>query len=472
MRELCSLAVLALLSGCTLAPRYVRPEAPVDASYPELPAGYDAEADGPSVTETDWEGFYPDPRLQELIRRGLAENRDVRRVALDIEAARSLLRIQRSELLPGLQATAGGTWSQTSAAASPVGQGFRIEQYQVGLAIPSFELDLFGRIRSLTRGQLARYLASEEAWRSARIALVGQIATTYLLERASDEQLTLARRALETREQALELARQRFEAGISSEIDLRQAQTLVESARVSVATLTRQREQAQNALRRLVGTSIEGLPAARPLDEQGIVTDIPAGVPSDLLVQRPDIRAAEQRLRAANADIGAARAAFFPRISLTASAGSASRDLSGLFESGTAVWSFVPQLVQPIFQWGRNRANLRLSEVRKEQAVVDYELAIQTAFREVADALVARATYREQLDAQARLVEAQRTRLELAEQRYANGVASFLEVLDAQRELFSAEQGLVQARQAWLTNAVDLYRALGGGFQVQEETTR
>lgn len=471
MREVRALVLLAALSGCTLAPKHVRPESPVDDRYPELPAGTTEEADGPAVSETDWASYYPDPRLQELIRRALAHNRDVRRVALDVEAARSLLRIQRSELFPGVQATAGATYTQTSAASSPVGQGYRIEQYQVGLAIPSFELDLFGRIRSLTRGQLARYLASEEAWRAARVALVGQIATTHLAERAAAEQLDLARQALETREQALELARQRFEAGISSEIDLRQAQTLVESARVSVATLTRQRAQAENALRRLVGASLEGLPAPRPLGEQGIVTDVPAGLPSDLLAQRPDLRAAEQRLRAAHADVGAARAAFFPRISLTGSLGTASGDLTGLFAPGTAVWSFVPQVVQPIFQWGRNRANLRLSEVRKEQAVVDYEIAVQTAFREVADALVARATLREQLAAQERLVEAQRARFGLAQQRYDNGVASYLEVLDAQRELFTAEQGLVQVRQAWLTNAVDLYRALGGGFTA-EDTVR
>lgn len=469
MREVRAFAMIALLAGCTLAPKHVRPEAPIDARYPELPAGTSDAGTGPSVSETGWASYYQDPRLQELIRRGLASNRDVRRVALDIEAARSLLRIQRSELLPGVQATAGATYSQTSAAASPVGQGFRIEQYQVGLAIPSFELDLFGRIRSLTRAQLARYLASEEAWRAARVALIGQIAATHLAERAADEQLELARQALETREQALELARQRFEAGVSSEIDFRQAQTLVESARVSVASLTRQRAQAENALRRLVGAPVDGLPEPRPLGEPGVVTDIPAGLPSDLLTQRPDIRAAEQRLRAANADVGAARAAFLPRIGLTGSVGTASGELTGLFGPGTAVWSFVPQIVQPIFQWGRNRANLRLSEVRKEQAIVDYEIAIQTAFREVADALVARATFVDQVAAQERLVEAQSVRLELAEQRYDNGVASYLEVLDAQRDLFAAEQGLVQARQASLTNAVDLYRALGGGFSGEEE---
>jgi multidrug efflux system outer membrane protein len=290
------------------------------------------------------------------------------------------------------------------------------------------------------------------------------VAKAYLAERAFAEQYELARKTFESREAAYKLSKQRFDVGASSALDLRQNEILVQSARASLATLTRQRAQAGNALTLLVGTPSANLPPEQDLSAQNIVTDIPAGLPSDLLTRRPDIRAAEQRLKATNANIGAARAAFFPRISLTTGIGTASNALSGLFDAGSGTWSFAPQLVLPLFDAGRNRANLTLAEVRNNIAVADYEKTIQTAFREVADTLAARTTLEEQIDAQRRVQEASADRLKLADQRYKNGVASSLDVLDAERELFSAQQALVQARLLRLTNAIDLYRALGGGI--------
>lgn len=453
-----ALLTAGVLSACSLAPTYERPEAPVAAAYPTAGTAGDASATG-------WRDFFPDERLQHLIGAALANNRDLRVAALRIEEARAQYNIQSADLLPNLNVTAGTSRSRTPGALTPTGNTTVGSSYQVGLGLAAFELDFFGRVRSLNDAALAQYLATEEAGRTARITLVAEVAKAYLAERAFDEQYELARQTFESREAAYKLAKQRFEVGASSALDLRQNETLLHSARASLATLTRQRAQAANALALLVGQPLSDLPAAHELSEQHIVTEIPAGLPSDLLERRPDIRAAEQRLRAANANIGAARAAFFPHISLTASTGTGSNDLSGLFESGSRTWSFVPQLVLPIFDAGRNSANLNLAEVRKNVAVAEYEKSIQTAFREVADALAGRAALEEQIDAQRAVLEAQAERLKLADLRYRNGVASSLEVLDAQRELFSAQQALVQARLLRLTNAVDLYRALGGGLE-------
>lgn len=450
------LLAAGLLSACSMAPKYERPEAPVAATFPTPSAG--------PIQMAGWRDFFPDERLQTLIEAALENNRDLRMAALRVEEARTLYSVQSADLLPNLNITGGASRSRVPAAVSPSGASVVSSSYQAGLGLTAFELDFFGRVRSLNNAALAQFLASEEAERSARISLVAEVAKAYLAERAFDEQHALARKTYESREEAYRLARQRFEVGASSALDLRLSETLVQSARASLATLARQRAQASNALALLAGKPLADLPAAHPLDEQNIVTGIPAGLPSDLLDRRPDIRAAEQRLRAANANIGAARAAFFPRISLTASTGTASNALSGLFEAGSRSWSFVPQLVLPIFDAGRNSASLTLAETRANIAVADYEKSIQTAFREVADTLAARETLEEQIDAQRTVAEAQAERLKLAELRYRNGVSSSLEVLDAQRELFSAQQALVQARLLRLTNAIDLYRALGGGL--------
>lgn len=462
------LLTAGLVAGCTLAPHYERPAAPVAANYPAARA--DATGTARRAGELGWREFFTDARLQVLIVTALDNNRDLRMAALRIEEARALYNIQSADLLPNLNGLASGSRSRVSAALSPGGASTVNRSYQVGLSLASFELDFFGRVRSLNDAALAQYLATTEARQAAHISLVAEVAKTYLAERAFDEQYALTKKTLEGREEAYRLSKQRFEVGASSALDLRLNETLVGSARVALATLARQRAQAGNALALLTGTPLRDLPPVQPLASQDIVTELSAGLPSDLLTQRPDIRAAEQRLLAANASIGAARATFFPRISLTAGLGTASDTLSGLFDAGSRTWSFTPQLVLPIFDAGRNSGNLDLTHVRKNIAVADYEKSIQAAFREVADALAARATLNEQLEAQQSVTTAQAERLKLADLRFKNGVANSLEVLDAQRELFSAEQALVQTRLLRLTNAIDLYRALGGGLQQNAAT--
>jgi len=415
-------------------------------------------SDGPALDAPAlrWRDALLDPRLRALVEAALDANRDLRVAALRVDRARAFYRIERADRLPSLSLQAGAAYSSPSAAGDPVGT-----YYQVGGLVAAFELDFFGRVKSLSDAALATWLATEQAARSARITLVAEVANAYLAERAYAEQLALAEQSLAAREATFALDRQRFDAGVASEATLRQTETLVESARVSVAVLTRSRGQAENALVLLVGGPLGDLPAPLPLVDQGLRTDGAVGLPSTVLLERPDVRAAELQLKAANADIGAARAAFFPRISLTASAGLASADLLGLFAGG--VWSFLPSLTQPIFEFGKLRANLRVANIDRDIAVATYEKAIQTAFREVADALVARVPLDAQVEAQARLRDAEARRLELARQRYEAGASSNLELLDAERSLFDAERALVQARQLRLSNAVDLYRALGGG---------
>ncbi|MFC5476131.1 efflux transporter outer membrane subunit [Paraherbaspirillum soli] len=465
-KQLTSALLLAgVLSGCSMAPTYVRPAAPVAGSYP-------AAADGQAQLEASargWRQFFPDQRLQTLIAAALENNRDLRTAALNIEQARAQYDITAADALPHLEGDFSRSRGRTPAVQSPTGQSFVGTSYAVGLNMTAFELDFFGRVRSLKDAALASYLATEEARQSAQISLIAQVAQAYLAEQSFAEQEALAQQTLDSRLEEYKLGKMRFDVGASSALDLRVSDTLVQSARVSLSTLARQRGQASNALTLLVGKPLTDLPASTPLLDQQIVTDIPAGVPSDLLNRRPDIRAAEQQLRAANADIGAARAAFFPRISLTAGIGNASTSLGNLFSAGSRTWSFVPQLALPIFEGGRNRANLTLSEVRKNLAVASYEKTIQTAFREVADALVARGTLDEQLAAQDAFLNAQQERVKLTGLRYKNGIANSTEMLDAQRDLFSAQQALIQTRQLRLNNAIDLYRSLGGGLN---ETTQ
>ncbi|MDQ7968026.1 MAG: efflux transporter outer membrane subunit [Oxalicibacterium faecigallinarum] len=460
-----TLLAVGVLSGCSMAPKYMRPDAPVAASYPEHREAQGAQR---SAAETGWRDFFHDARLQTLIGRALENNRDLRVAALRIEEARAQYNIVQADRVPNLNGTATGNRGRTPASVNQFGQSVVTSNYQVGVSLASFELDFFGRVKSLSDAALASYLSTEEARVSAQLSLISEVAKAYLNERAFAEQEELARRTLESRAKGYELAKQRFDVGATSALDLQQNEALLQTARVTAASVARQRAQAWNALTVLVGQPLTDLPAPQPLSSQDIVTELPAGLPSDLLVQRPDIRSAEQTLLAANANIGAARAAFFPRISLTAGVGTASNSLDGLFESGSRAWSFAPQLVLPIFQGGRNTANLNLAEVRKNIAVANYEKTIQVAFQEVADALVARGFLDEQADAQERVQRAQAERMKFADQRFENGIASSLDVLDAQRELFSAEQELVQIRLLRLTNAVDLYRSLGGGIR---ETT-
>jgi len=466
----------ALLSACSMAPTYQRPAAPVAAAFPADSAGAAARTSVPlppatgtrEAADTGWRDYFTDPRLQQLIAAALENNRDLRTAALRIEEARAQYDIQSADRLPNVNLNAGATKAKTPAFLSPSGQTSIGKRYDAGLALSSFELDFFGRVKSLNDAALAAYLATDEARQVAQISLVAQVAQAYYTERAYAEQYALAQQTYDARARTYKLTQQRAEVGASSRLDLRSNETLMETARAAALTLARQRAQADNALTLLVGQPASASPAsgAMPSDQQiDALSALPTGLPSDLLTRRPDIRAAEQRLKSANANIGAARAAFFPRISLTAALGSSSPSLHGLFDSGSGSWSFAPQLTLPIFDAGRNRANLGLAEVRKNLAVADYEKTIQTAFREVADALAARDYLGEQVTAQRAVQDAQADRLKLLQLRFDNGIASALDVLDAQRELFSAQQTLVQARLQRTTSAIDLYRALGGGLK-------
>lgn len=452
MRGLAMVAGCLLVAGCNLAPTYERPPAPVAAAFPGQVDG----APGRAAAGIAWRDFFQDERLHRILELALANNRDLRQAVLRIEEARAMYRIQAADLLPAV--------SGAASVARGGGPGSSAE-YQVGVGVAAYELDVFGRVRNLSDAALAQYLAVAETRRAVQLSLVSQVARAYLAERGFAEQLELARRALDTREASLDLTRQRHRAGASSTLELRQAQSLVESARASVAALTRQHAQAVNALVLLAGTPLRDLPPGRDLGAQLVADQIGAGLPSDLLIRRPDIRAAEQLLIASNADIGAARAAFFPQITLTAALGTVSPQLSGLFGDGSGVWSFVPQLLAPIFDAGRREATLDVAEARKNIAVAQYEQSIQVAFREVADALAAREAVEAELSAQARLRDAERERVRLTEQLYRGGVAGSLEYLDAQRQLFAAEQGLVQAQVLRNTSGVDLYVALGGGLE-------
>lgn len=467
-----TLLAAALLSACSLAPTYQRPAAPVAAAYPQDTAGAAARtsvalpASAAAAVDTGWRSFFADAQLQQLITTALENNRDLRTAVLRIDEARALYDVQSADRLPNLNASASVARAKTPAFLSSSGHSTIGKRYDAGLAISAFELDFLGRVKSLSDAALASYLATEEARQAAQISLVAQVAQAYYTERAYAEQLALAQQTYAARSRSYQLTQQRAEVGASSRLDLRSAETLMETARAAALSLARQRAQAENALTLLVGQSLPAASGALPDQRQlDAMSALPAGLPSELLTRRPDIRAAEQRLKAATANIGAARAAFFPRISLTTTLGASSPSLGGLFDSGSGSWSFAPQLSLPIFDAGRNRANLSLAETRQNIAVADYEKTIQTAFREVADALAARDYLGEQVQAQSSIVEAQADRLKLLQLRFEQGIASSLDVLDAQRELFSAQQTLVQVRQQRSGNAVDLYRALGGGLQ-------
>ena len=455
-----SAAVLALtLAGCgSMAPDYQRPVAPVASTFPDAAS---SAATATAATAITWHQFFTDARLQALITLALANNRDLRIAVLNIEQARAQFDIRRADQWPTINVGLSGSRVPTSA-------GGISSNYSAGVLVTAYELDLFGRVRSLGDAALAQYLASEEARRAAQISLVATVANSYLALQGDEELLRVTSETLLTREASLRLIKLRFEQGASSQLDLRQAESLLESARVALAQVTRQRALDENALVLLLGQALPAtLPAAVPITAAPRLPELAAGLPSDLLVRRPDIRQAEQQLIAANANIGAARAAFFPRITLTGSLGSASNALSGLFNAGSGAWSFAPQLLQPLFDAGRNQGNLQVAQVTRDIALAQYERAIQSAFREVADALAGRATLGEQLRAQEALVRAEQDRYRLADLRYRNGVASYLDALDAQRSLFAAQQALVQVQAQYQQLGVTLYRVLGGGWSAE-----
>lgn len=464
MKSLLLLPLVLALSACTLTPTLTRPEAPVATVFPLAPQ----EPAQLHAADIGWRMLFPDPRLQRLIALALENNRDLRLAALNVEAVQAQYRIQRAARLPGIDANASATRQRTPANAQsqPPQPAAVSEQVGVGVGLSAFEIDLFGRVRSMSEAAFARYLASEEGRRAAQIALVGAVADAYLAERLALAQRDLAERTLTDWQQSLELARLLRQAQQNSGLEVAQAEGQVATAEADLEGRTRVLAQAQNALRLLVGTADlpDDLPQGLPLDAQPVRTALPAGLPSDLLARRPDIRQAEQALVAANADIGAARAAFFPRISLTASLGFASPAMGGLFDSGHRVWSFTPQITQPLFQGGRLRAELRLAEVRKSSAVAEYERAIQTAFREVADGLAGQQTFGRQIDAQTRAVDRAERRVELSHLRYRAGIDGRLELLDAQRQLYAARQTLLDLQRDAFGNAVALYKALGGGL--------
>ncbi len=450
---------VAALSGCSFTPDYVRPDAPVAAQWPDARA---ANA-GRDASRLAWQAYFPDPRLQALIASALEHNRDLRLAVARVEEARAQYGIQRADRLPSFNLAASQNASRTPADLASRGVATLSRRDDVNVSLLSFELDFWGRVASLNDAAKASFLASEAAQRAFRLSLIASVADGYLGLKEAEERTELVRQTLQTRADTRQLVQRRREVGLASDLDALQADGAFESARAELASLERQRSSAQHFLRTLVGVERTDWPAGRSLSEQGIVPDLAAGLPASVLTRRPDILAAEQRLLAANANIGAARAAFLPRITLVGSAGSASSALSGLFDSGSGAWSFQPGLSLPIFDGGRLGANLDLAEVRKHIAVLEYEKAIEQAFREVADLLVARETLHQQLNAQQAFADSQRQRLALAEARYRGGVASFLEVLDAQRDALSARQGVIQTRRALLSAAAQLYKALGGG---------
>lgn len=456
---------LLLLTGCTMAPGYTRPDAPVSANWPGGTA-YKIEAVKPDqkpVADIPWRDFFIEPRLQQVIELALKNNRDLRVAALNIDKTRAQYRIHRADLFPQLDGTAGATIQRLPADLSPSGSARTSEQYSVGLGVSSYELDIFGRVASLKDQALEQYLATGQARRAVRVSLVAEVANAWLNLAAARERLNLARDTLKSQQESYQLIQRRFEAGASSRLDLRQAQTRVEAARVDSALYTAQVAQSQNALTLLAGVPVPEELLPSELGSVAALKQLPVGLPSDVLLARPDILAAEHRLKAANANIGAARAAFFPRIALSSGFGTASAKLTDLFQPGSAVWSFVPQVSVPLFDAGSNLANLDVAKAERDIAMAQYEKAIQSAFREVSDTMASSATLGEQLTAQQALTEATADSYHLSEARYNKGVDSYLTVLDSQRSTYSARQNLIGVHLSRLANQVTLYKVLGGG---------
>ncbi|HXE98677.1 MAG TPA: AdeC/AdeK/OprM family multidrug efflux complex outer membrane factor [Dongiaceae bacterium] len=468
MTALCiPLGALFLLSGCsTMAPKYTQPAVPVTATWPGGPS-YKAEtgtAEQKAVADVPWREFFVDEKLRRLIELALKNNRDIRIALLSIERSRAQYQIQRSDLFPKVNATGGANFQRIPESFSSTGKAMTVDQYNVGVGLLSYELDLFGRVRSLKDQALEQFLATEQARRSMQISLVSQVADGYLSLAADQERLKLAKDTLASQQESYQLVERRFEAGVSSAIDLQQARTSVEAARVDIARFTTLIAQDENALSLLVGSQIPAdlLPPALSATLTA-VKDVPPGLPSDVLLRRPDILQAEGQLKGANANIGAARAAFFPRISLISSVGFGSTELSGLFKSGSFAWNFAPSISLPIFDGGSNKANLKIAEVDRDIMVARYEKAIQSAFREVADALAERGTIDELLAAQQSLTDAAGERYRLSLARFEKGVDSHLNVLDSQRSLYAAQQAMIGARLSRLANMVTIYKVLGGG---------
>lgn len=460
-KSIISLSVALALSGCSFMPDYQRPAAPVTAAVVAPHAGNVAlsEAAAPA-----WRSFFREAALQKLINIALDNNRDLRAAALNVEAFQAQYRIQQAAAFPTVGASGSGTRQRTPADLSRSGEASISSQYGVNVGLSAWEIDLFGKIRSLETVALEQYLSTVEAQRSVQMALVASVANAWLTLQADRMRVALSQETLRAYEQSLSLVQQSAKAGMATAMEVAQSRTAVDGARVSLTQYQRQVAQDENALRVLLGQS--DVPSVAAVDLERVQwAELPAGVASSVLLRRPDILQAEHSLQAANANIGAARAAFFPSISLTATAGTSSAQLSGLFESGSGAWVFQPQINLPLFNAGRLQASLDAAVLQKEQRVAQYEQAIQNAFREVSDGLIARASYREQLQAQQALLASSQEYQRLADVRYRTGIDSQLTLLDAQRQLFSARQQWVTTRLAQLSSEVSLFRALGGGLE-------
>lgn len=458
-----ALLVLTLtVAGCSLAPNYQRPEAPVAASWTPT-----VEATGSFAADVlDWKTFIIDPQLHRVVDAALSNNRSLRQALLDIEAARAQYRVQRADRLPSINANATGSRQRLPADLSSSGRSDVSSSYQVGPGLTEYEVDLFGRVRNLSESALETYLATEEATRATQVSLIAEVIEAYLTRDGAQRRLALVEQTLKTREDSLELISRRRQAGTATALDYQEALGLAEQAKAERESTLRLLQQTDNALVLLVGTpDANSLLPAAPRDSLLVLQDIAPGTPSTLIERRPDILASEHRLKARNADIGAARAAFFPRLSLTGSVGSSSTELSGLFDGGSRAWSFAPSLSLPIFAGGRNRANLDLAEVRKDAAVAAYEGTIQVAFREVADALTTTDTLRREEAARRALADSSVAAMTLAKARYDGGVDDYLRYLDAQRSTFGNQVTLIQISTERQIALVDLFKSLGGGWE-------
>jgi multidrug efflux system outer membrane protein len=461
------LLAAALLGGCTsLAPKYERPAPPIPSAWPQGPA-YPAPSAGTSdVADLAWRAMFVDPKLQTVIERALQNNRDLRVAILNVQAARAEHQIQRAALFPSLTGSTSLTRQHTPKAAFGLPGGGSLDErlYSLSGRVSEYEVDLFGRVRSLTKAAFEQYLASEEARKAAQITIIAETATDYLTLAADRDRLVVAKQTLESQQASLTLAQGRFKAGEASELDVRQAETTVDQARAQVAAYTTQTAQDVNALELVVGARLPDELLPPTLDGPSpLLTDVPAGLSSQVLLRRPDVLEAEHQLKAMNADIGAARAAFFPTLSLTASGGAESPGLSSLFNAGTGAWSFAPSLTAPIFDWGANRGRLSYAKAQRGIAVAQYEKSVQTAFRETADALARRGTIGEELDADEANVMASTASLHLTEARYQQGVDPYLNTLVAQQNLYATRQSWISTKLSYYANLVALYEALGGG---------
>ncbi len=461
-RRFLLLGMTVWLCGCMRQPAYKRPAPPVPNAWPESATPPALAPEAPDAAGVKWQEFFKDRGLQSVIELALANNRDLRVAALNVDRVHALYRIQRSQQFPSVSLSGTRDFYRLPEYMSTTGESKIVEQH-ANLGSASWELDFFGRIRSLKSQALERYLATEQARSATRIGLIAAVGNSYLALGADKDNLRLAQETFETQRASYDLILRTREAGMASDLDVRQAQSQVEAARADIARYTGRVAVDENALNLLAGAPVPAnlLPGA--LDTDPPLKDVSAGIPSEVLLRRPDILAAEHQLKAANANIGVARAAFFPRISLTAGSGFMSGDLSDLYKFGSRTWSFLPQATVAIFDMGARKANLKVAQVERDAAIAEYEKAIQAAFREVSDALALRTRLMEQQEAQEALVKTLEETYRLSDARYKAGIDSYLNVLVAQRSLYAAEQGLISLRLARLTNLVTLYKVLGGG---------